>query len=290
MRYAGRVIDLLFRAQRLPGVTWEALREPATTTVASAAIGGARADRVGYAFAIGYAAALEALVGDGHAAVCATEDGGNHPRAIQTRLEGGRVTGRKKWATLADRATHLLVVATEGNDAAGQPRLRVVRVHRDAPGVTLEATASSFVPEIAHARLTLDAAAGEVLPGDGYADYLKPFRTIEDIHVHAALTGYLIGAARMRGFPHAIVERLAAVACALVTLGAADPKSPATHVALAGTLATSAAILTDLEAVWAATPDDEWARWQRDRVILQVAGKARDQRLVRAWQALEPLG
>lgn len=274
----------------MPGATGDALRAPAGSTVERAVIGGARADRVGYAFAIGYAAALEALVGDGHAALCATEDGGNHPRAIQTRLEGGRVTGRKKWATLTDRAVHLLVVATEGNDAAGRPRLRVVRVRRDAPGVTLEATASSFVPEIAHARVTLDGAAGEVLPGDGYADYLKPFRTIEDIHVHAALTGYLIGAARMRGFPHAIVERLAAVACALVTLGAADPKSAATHVALGGTLATSAGVLAELEAAWAAAPDDEWARWQRDRVILQVAGKARAERLVRAWQALDPQG
>lgn len=280
------VLNQVFAAQRIPGASWEALREPTGTTVERAVIGGARADRVGYAFAIGYSTALEALAGEGNAALCATEEGGNHPRAIQTRLEEGRVTGSKKWATMADRATHLLVVATEGTDPAGRPRLRVVRVRTDAPGVTLAVSTAAFVPEIAHARVTLDGAPGDVLPGDGYTDYVKPFRTIEDIHVHAALTGYLIGAARMRGFSHAIVERLAMVAAAMATLGAADPRSPATHVALGGALATSGAIIAELEAAWAAAPDDEWARWQRDRAILQVAGKARGERLARAWQAL----
>jgi acyl-CoA dehydrogenase len=282
------VLTKLLAAQRVPGAGWEALREPTGTTVERAIVSGARADRVGYAFANGYALAIEALVGDGNAALCATEEGGNHPRAIHTRLQDGRVTGRKRWATLADRVTHLLVVATEGTDAAGRPRLRIVRVPSDAPGVTLELSTTTFVPEVRHARVTLDAVAGEVLPGDGYADYLKPFRTIEDIHVHGALVGYLIGVARAHGFAPALVERLAVVAAALVTLGAADAKSPATHIALGGALATSAAIMVEIEAAWAAVPDDEWARWQRDRAILQVAGKARAERLVRAWQAFAP--
>lgn len=134
--------------------------------------------------------------------------------------------------------------------------------------------------------MTLEDVAGEVLPGDGYADYLKPFRTIEDIHVHAALVGYLIGVARQRGFAHGLVERLAMVAAALAALGAADPKSPATHVALAGAIATTGAIVAEIEAAWTAAPDDEWTRWQRDRGLLQVAGKARSARLASAWQAL----
>jgi len=162
----------------------------------------------------------------------------------------------------------------------------VVRVRSDAPGLTLEMSAAAFVPEVAHARVTLEAVAGDVLPGDGYADYVKPFRTVEDIHVHAALAGYLISVARQRGFAHGIAERLAMVAAALAALGAADPKSPATHVALGGAIATTGAIVAELEAAWAQVPDEEWTRWQRDRAILQVAGKARGERLARAWQAL----
>src|SRR4051794_5502756 len=101
----------LFAVARLPGASWEALRETAGSTVERAVIGGARADRVGHAFALGYACALEALAGEGSAAFCVTEAGGNHPRAIETQLVDGRVTGRKAWATLADRADHLVVVA-----------------------------------------------------------------------------------------------------------------------------------------------------------------------------------
>ena len=44
----------------------------------------------------GYRAALRALVpelGDRRASFCVTEAGGNHPRAIETRLENDRVTG-----------------------------------------------------------------------------------------------------------------------------------------------------------------------------------------------------
>ncbi|HEU4726617.1 MAG TPA: acyl-CoA dehydrogenase family protein, partial [Kofleriaceae bacterium] len=273
------MLTRVFAAQRVPDASWEALREPAGTTVERAVIGGARADRVGHAFAIGYSAALEALVGEGSAALCVTEEGGAHPRAIQTRLEAGRVTGAKKWTTLADRARYLLVAACEGADADGRPRLRIVRVRADAPGVRIEPSSAAFVPEIAHARVTLDGVPGEVLAGDGYADYIKPFRTIEDIHVHAAIVGYLIGAARLHGFAHGLIERLAMVASALVALGAADAKAPATHIALAGVLATSHAIVADLEAAWAAAPGDEWTRWLRDRPLLQVASRARSERL-----------
>lgn len=280
------MLDRLFAARRAPGASWDELCDATGTPVVRAVIGGARADRAGHAFAIGYTAALEALTGETRAAFCVTEDGGNHPRAIATRLVDGRVTGTKRWATLADRAAHLLVVARDGTDEAGRPRLRVVRVVRDAPGVTLDSSAAAFVPEIAHARVTLDGAAGEVLPGDGYADYVKPFRTVEDIHVHAALVGYWFGAARQRGFARGLLERLAMTAAALVALGAEDARSPATHVALGGALAAGAALVAELEAAWTSAPDEEWERWQRDRAILRVAGTPRAERLARAWDAL----
>ena len=49
----------LFTAEQMPGVRWEDLREPTGSTVERAVIGGARADRLGYAFAIGYSTALD---------------------------------------------------------------------------------------------------------------------------------------------------------------------------------------------------------------------------------------
>src|SRR5262245_6416593 len=61
-----------------------------TTTAERAAAGGFASDRLGFAFATGYQAALVALCpelpADHVSGLCATEEGGNHPRAIQTRL------------------------------------------------------------------------------------------------------------------------------------------------------------------------------------------------------------
>lgn len=250
---------------------------------------GARADRIGFAFAGGYAAALQALVPGqtGIAALCATEEGGAHPRAIRTTLAGGELTGKKKWATGATAAATLLVVASIGTDDGGKNRLRVVRVATTAAGVRMRASAAPFVPEITHAEVELDhvrVAESDVLPGDGYDDYLKPFRTIEDVHVHGALAGYLAGVARRRGWRE-LAEQAIALALAARAVALADAKLATTHVALAGVLALAARHVSDVETRWSAAPDDEHARWQRDRGLLQVAASARAARRERAWQS-----
>ena len=278
---------------------WDATsaeRDAWPRTIERALIGGACADRMGFAFASGYSEALRALAPaapTGITALCATEEGGNHPRAIQTRLTPageGRysLSGKKKWATVASEASALLVVATTGEGADGRNQLRVVRVLTSAPGVRLHSTAAPFVPEIPHAEVELEQVAvtdADILPGDGYDDYLKPFRTVEDIHVHAALIGYLIGVARRRGFAHELVQSLAALAAMTRSLAEADVKSPATHVALAGLIDLATRAVTGVEQAWASVPDAEHQRWQRDRALLQVAGKARAARRERAWDA-----
>ncbi|HWO20093.1 MAG TPA: acyl-CoA dehydrogenase family protein [Kofleriaceae bacterium] len=259
---------------------------------------GACADRLGFAFAGGYAEALRVLVPDlppgSVTALCATEEGGAHPRAIRARLASagpGRfeLSGRKKWATVATAASSLLVVASVGEEG-GKNQLRVARVAADAPGVRLHPSAAPFVPEIPHAEVELDRVAvadADLLPGDGYDAYLKPFRTIEDLHVHAALAGYLIGVVRRHRFPHELAERLLALAAALGALARADARAAATHAALAGVLALVPALVADIEAPWAAAGGDEWARWQRDRPLLRVASSARAARRERAWAILD---
>ena len=260
------------------------------TTIDRALVGGALADRLGFAFASGYGEALRALVPrlDGITALCITEAGGNHPKAIETTLvpagDGFEISGHKKWATVGSLASSLLVCTTTGNH-----RLRMVRVSAGAPGVTITASSAQFVPEIPHAEITLErvrVAATDVLPGDGYDEYVKPFRTIEDAHVHAALLGYLIGVARRRNFARESIEKLLALAVTTRAAALADAKAPATHAVLAGLFALVAGEVSAIEALWAAVPDEEWQRWQRDRVLLQVAGKAREARRDKAWSLL----
>lgn len=251
-----------------------------------AVAGGLAADRLGYAFVAGYRAAIDAGFGAGDraAALCVTEAGGNHPRAIETRLDGSTLAGTKSFVTLGDRAELLWIAATAGPGADGRPQIRVVAIERDSPGVTLEpAAAIPFAPEVPHARVILDGVAVPDQPGlveDGYPR-IKAFRTVEDIHVHAAAVAYLIGAGRRAGREAAAIESLLASASALVALAEAPPLSPATHLALAGVID---GVAVPDAAAWPSEAERD--RWLRDRRLLSVASTARAARLKRAREAL----
>lgn len=281
---------------------WEAHRASAkrfAIPIDRALVGGLAADRLGFAFAVGYQAALAAmlpeLAGDALCSMCVTEQGGGHPRAIRTTLQRDdtgqwRLRGKKRWATLAPHASELFVAASIGVDAAGLHRLRVVRVASNAPGVRLSAMPPTpFVPEIPHAELELDGVAvaeADVLEGDGYERYLKPFRTFEDVHVHGALLGYLLGAGRRHGWPSASLERIVAAIVTVRALADAPAGAPETHVALAGLIEEGRRIIAGAEPLWERADEAERARWERDRPLLDIAANVREARRARAWERL----
>jgi acyl-CoA dehydrogenase len=147
-----------------------------------------------------------------------------------------------------------------------------------------------FVPEVSHAELTFARVRipeSAVLSGDGYTDYTKAFRTVEDLHVNAAVLGHFLGMALAHGFPKVVADRLVASLLLARGMAALDPKAPETHVALAGMLAEIATLAADLEPCWQLAGDAAKERWYRDRALVQVAGKARETRRERAWQALD---
>ena len=269
----------------------------------AAIAGGFAADRLAWAFCAGYQAALRALVpdlpADSLVSLCVSEAAGNHPRAIETSLlpdperPGGFVLdGHKRWTTLGPDSALLLVAARAGAAAPGERIvLKLARVRSRAPGVALRAMSEiRFIPEVAHAEVDLARvaiAAGDVLAGDGYARYVKPFRTIEDLHVHAAVLAYLLREARRLQWPHAWVAHVLANLYALCAIAQQDASAPATHIALAGALAGGADLIHEAEPFWEAAASDGAAlRWQRDRALLSVARTAREKRLARAWELI----
>ncbi len=261
-------------------------------------VSGFAADRVGWAFAAGYHHALRRLVpglrtGD-PVALAATEDGGGHPRAIVSTLrpdgDGGFVLdGTKRFVTLGRYARRLLVVASTGTTAAGQNQLRLVRVAPDAPGLTLsDLPPTPFAPEIEHAQAvfaSVPVTADDVLPGDGYERYLKPFRTLEDLHVLGAALGHLFAMGRRRRWPEVFCEDALAAVSAVRALAVEPPSSAATHLALGGVLRAVDGLVSAADAQLAGVADDEAARWARDRGILKVADRVRAMRLQAAWKA-----
>ncbi len=272
--------------------TW---RNPMDRAIA----GGFDADRLAWAFASGYQAALHALFPgipeDRICALCITEAEGNAPRAIRSTLraavDGWLLDGAKRWTTLGPSGALFLVAARDEAASGERAAIRVARVDSGARGVSVETMPPTrFVPEVPHAQLCFEdvaIAADALLPGDGYALYVKPFRTVEDLHVNAAASAYLLREARRLSWPQAWMERAAAHLHALRALAAEDPAHPATHIALAGALANATALFDEANAHWAQTPDDPAAsRWTRDRELFATAGKARALRTQRAWEAL----
>ena len=269
------------------------------TTFDRAALAGFAADRLGFAFVGGYGAALARLVPSiaPRACLAATERGGAHPRAILATLSepdaatgARRLDGEKTWITLGTLATELLVVARLGEAREAKGSLRVARLPAAREGITLCAGMTTpFAPEVPHAEARFEGvvvAPGELLDGDGYDDYLKPFRTIEDIHVLGAALGYLVRVAREHAWPRSFTERALAALLALRGLGALDPRAPETHVALGGGLSLARALVDEATPHWALASPEERDRFARDRPLLDVAGRVRAARLDAAWARL----
>ncbi|EMD98741.1 Acyl-CoA dehydrogenase [Stutzerimonas stutzeri NF13] len=263
---------------------------PGTDSFSQAVYGGRLATTPGLAFLAGYQAALRALWPDaplGLGALCTTERRKLRPADMTTRCEDGQLSGGKDFVTAGAAAQWLLVSARE--EGAGEPpRLGLFVVEPSGAGVSLVAGADlPIVPDIAHGRLSLEQAAGKRLPGDGWSEYVKPFRTHEDVHVLAALTAWLYGVALLAQWPRALALRLLSVLAAAAEVARRPADEPATHLLTAALLEQFAALQPELDRALAASQGPWGASWRRDRAVL---GLARDAQARRLEQALAALG
>ncbi|MGV3622987.1 MAG: acyl-CoA dehydrogenase [Archangium sp.] len=261
--------------------------EVAGDSIERAILGGARSDRLGLAFIAGYSAAITVLDPSIRelGALCATEAGGGHPRAIQTTLSDGVLNGTKGFVSGGRLAKQLLVVAKVG-EVDGRPALKVARIRADAPGVEhTDGIELDFIPEVPHGTVTFtNARVDAVLEGDGYEKYLKPFRTIEDLHVFGAVLGCLVHNGR-KVLAQDVVERLLAQLASIITLARQSPSDEGTHLALAGVIASSRTLIDSLD--MSAFDSDFRTRFERDRKLLNIASKVREARRQKAWSSLE---
>ncbi|VXC60717.1 acyl-CoA dehydrogenase family protein [Pseudomonas sp. 8O] len=250
-----------------------------------ALLGGLQAATPGLAFLAGYQAALRVLWPAAPwtaGALCVTENRSTRPADMNTRIDGLQITGRKDFVTAAECADWLLVAAREEGEGEA-PRLALGVVRQGAPGVCIEPLpALPLMPDIGHARLHLEQAQGERLAGDGWSDYVKPFRTLEDVHVLTAVVAWQFGVGRDSGWPEALLLRLQALLAGCAEVARQAPDAPTTHLLLAGLFATQQALAGELEAAFAAGPA-QWAElWQRDKGLLRIAEAARSKRLENA--------
>ncbi len=283
---------------------WKKVFEAASSgwdaAVDRAVIGGFLADRTAYAFAAGYESGLRRLVPalpeKAIVSFCVTEEKGGHPSTIRSALTeqgpGGpySLTGSKKFITMANEADLLLVAASTGLAPDGKNSIRMALVERNAPGVTVSVMKSlPFVPEISHGTVSFSdvtVTRESLLPGDGYSGYIRPFRTVEDLHMFAAIGGFMFRIACLYGWPRTVIEETAALIACCRALAQDDPSSPAVHIALGGLHRQIMALLESTAGCWDLVDDKTRAGWERDRALLNVAGTARSKRLETAWSRL----
>ncbi|WP_339529104.1 acyl-CoA dehydrogenase [Pseudomonas mucidolens] len=237
----------------------------------------------GRAFLVGYQAALRALwpsAPHSLGALCATEQRSLRPLDMQTRLDDLRLTGRKDFVTAGDAADWLLVAARcEAPDE--KPRLSLAVVLAGDSGVRLEALpALPLMPDISHGRVHLDHALCERLPGDGWDDYVKPFRTLEDTYVLSAMTAWLQGVGQECAWPRSLQLQLLALLAGCAEVSRQPTASAAGHVLLGGLFAQFEALKAQINEAMGSGP---WAAlWQRDQGVLDLAATARAKRLEKA--------
>lgn len=238
---------LLNRRERLPANADLAegfatlLHQLGTVTPFELAVAGARLMATpGLAFLVGYQAALRVLwpsAPQSLGALCATEQRSLRPADMQTRLKDLRLNGRKDFVTAGDAADWLLIAA-RSEELGEKPRLSLAVVYPGEPGVRLEKLpAIPLMPDISHGRVFLDNAFCELLAGDGWDAYVKPFRTLEDIYVLSAMTAWLYGVGQDSDWPQTLQLRLLALLAGCAEASRQAPSSAAGHVVLGGLFA-----------------------------------------------------
>ncbi len=254
-----------------------------------AVYGGLQAGTIGLAFLSGYQAALRELVPSlsrtALVALAASETAGAHPKAMETLLLDGRLVGRKAYVTLGTRAERLLVVARRSTT---ERNLVVVEIDARTPGVRLTTLPPTpFVPDVPHAALEVDCSieGHEVRDGDGYTSYLKPFRTIEDLHVLLALLAHASATARSSAADRSLREQLSATVASLLGLMDLPPLSPALHLALGGVLPQARELMSRVGDHLRVVRHQRAEAWARDLPLLGIATGVRQKRLERAWEA-----
>jgi acyl-CoA dehydrogenase len=260
-----------------------------------------QADRMAWAFFSGYQGALQAafpilhLSGEGEIASLGANESGARLTEIGTTLSSTngelRLNGQKSWVIAGAEDMTLYVLARlDGGPARGPGSLGIVRIPRSSMGVEMGTPRpQSVVPELPHsgvAFMDVLVCHDQLVSGDGYADYAKPFRLREDVSVTGCTLAFLLSKGHLLGWPTHWRQRCIAVIVTLGECAAMPPNEPTTELLTAGALALGSDNIQEAEAHWAehATPDLE--RWNRDKPILALGKEARRQRVQNAWSRI----
>ena len=228
---------------------------------------------------------------DAITAFCVSEARGPHPRYIETQLAADTqtITGKKMWGTMAPPASTLYVAASTGVDAQGNNQLVMTAIDSPQANITqvpLPKERQAGDMPICDLEFAATPVA-EVFAGDAYNAYIKPFRLIEDVFSTLAtqIALYRLGAAS--GLEQAQREDLLGLIVQGLAVAEGTMQTPAEILLLTSYLRASQAHWGLLAGGWYKADPRLFKHWQPQRMILTVAARAREQRRINAWSALD---
>lgn len=262
-----------------------------------AVIAANEADRLAWAFFSGYQGAIQATFPGrtSHTAVstiCVNETG-KKITEITTSLKGSRdklsLDGSKSWSLTGVQDLDMFVLARrEGGPLAGPGSLVCVQTSLHHEGVSLNTRSNqNVVPELPHGEARFNEVAvnpAQILPGDGYSDYVKPFRLREDVFVTACTLAYLLGEAREARWPTTWSQKCVAVISSLYACSTLSPHQPDTHILVAGALNMAGELIYETDFLWGKSATGKHGRWDRDFPLLSLGREARRQRVIKSWR------
>lgn len=259
--------------------------------IEKAIIGGFTCQQFSFAFMAGYQAALEQMfpniAPNQVKALCISEAKGGHPKYIETTLINHHIKGFKTYITAGSAAEHLLVLCKTNEVVNGRPLLKMVHLPQTSDNIKITDFELPFMLEVKHGKLDLNntkITADQILEGDGFSRYTKPFRTLEDIGVGAAHQAMLLRQAIDYEWDESVREQLL---LNIFTLKSLPPLELETHLLLAAYEQNFEDLLPAIESnMTKHSPNQFKEDWERNKKVLFLAKKVKAARLAKARKIL----
>lgn len=260
-----------------------------------ALIGGFCSQQFSFSFLAGYQAALEAMFPgiadpDRLKALCISEEKGNHPKMIETRLVNNLISGQKTYITAGTAAEQLFVLCKTPEVDEGRPVLKMVILSPTMEGIQVEHFPLPILTEVEHGRMTLNdviISTKQILTGDGYLTYTKPFRTREDIGVGTAYQAMLLRQAMEYGWEEELRDQLMLSLYNLSKFHDMKPLDPQTHLLLTANEKRFLDLLPSIEEnISTHSPEAFQQDWKTNNKVIAFAKKIKEIRLEKARRVL----
>ncbi len=262
--------------------------------IEKAIFGGFSCQQFSFAFMSGYQAALEhmfpTVAPNKLKALCVSEEKGGHPKAIQTTLIDQQLNGFKTYITAGSDVEHLLVLCKTDKVVNGRPQLKMVKLPKGAANTELMNFELSFMKEVKHGKLAMKdtkIADHQILAGDGFTDYAKPFRTLEDICIGAAYQAMLLRQAIELNWSDDLRDQIFFNLFTLKNLLDLPLLAPNTHILLAAQDENFEKLLPSIELNIEATSTALFkADWDMNKKLIGLGKKLKTARLEKARSLL----